>query len=233
MGERFLLRLMQLRVGPRVVRFFGVLQTILDGRKLFFKGFFGFLFFRAAFFSFQLTILAILSFLNFGSLSFFSLFRSNIISICFDVLFCFLLIFFVFINPFFVSFLFFVLLMEVGRTPYDLNERESELVSRYNIEYSGVGFTFLFLREYLGLLFAAVLLSQTFLSFQFGFLFFIVLIRRVLPRLKFFGVLRHSFGALNLFCFLFFVFSPDLFSPHTLFLASHTSALLLSHTPLF
>merc|ERR1712150_67369 len=128
------------------------------------------------------TFLVILSFLNFGSLSFFSLFRSNIMAICFDVLFCFLLIFFVFfvfINPCFVSFLFFVLLMEVRRTPYDLNEGESELVSRYNIEYSGVGFTFLFLREYLGLLFAAVLLSQTFLSFQFGFLFFIVLIRRV------------------------------------------------------
>merc|ERR1712235_28746 len=40
--------------------------------------------------------------------------------------------------------------MELRRTPYDLLERESELVSGYNIEYRGFGFTLLFLGEYSG-----------------------------------------------------------------------------------
>merc|ERR1719283_813046 len=40
-------------------------------------------------------------------------------------------------------------LLELGRTPFDLVEGESELVPRYNIEYAGFGFTLLFLREYM------------------------------------------------------------------------------------
>jgi NADH:ubiquinone oxidoreductase subunit H len=54
--ERFLLGLVQARTGPRVVRFFGLLQTITDGGKLFFKGFFGFLFFAALFFGLGLVL---------------------------------------------------------------------------------------------------------------------------------------------------------------------------------
>jgi len=46
--------------------------------------------------------------------------------------------------PLFLSFC----LMELGRTPYDLLEGESELVSGYNIEFGRFGFTLLFLREY-------------------------------------------------------------------------------------
>lgn len=38
--------------------------------------------------------------------------------------------------------------MEVGRTPYDLVERESELVSGFNTEFSGGIFTLFFLSEY-------------------------------------------------------------------------------------
>jgi len=37
--------------------------------------------------------------------------------------------------------------MELGRTPYDLLERESELVSGYNIEFGRFGFTLLFFRR--------------------------------------------------------------------------------------
>ena len=40
-------------------------------------------------------------------------------------------------------------LMEVGRTPFDLLEAESELVSGHTIESGRIGFTFLFLSEYL------------------------------------------------------------------------------------
>jgi len=40
---------------------------------------------------------------------------------------------------------------EVGRTPVDLVEGESELVSRFNTEYAGGVFVGFFLREYLSL----------------------------------------------------------------------------------
>jgi len=40
---------------------------------------------------------------------------------------------------------------EVGRTPVDLVERESELVSGFNTEYAGRVFVGFFLREYLSL----------------------------------------------------------------------------------
>merc|ERR1712131_434432 len=83
----------------------------------------------------------------------FSLFlRVVLVSISFDVVMCFyffsciyvLSSSFAFCLPLFISFC----LMELRRTPYDLLERESELVSGYNIEYRGFGFTLLFLGEY-------------------------------------------------------------------------------------
>merc|ERR1712170_247158 len=42
-------------------------------------------------------------------------------------------------------------LAELNRTPFDLLERESELVSRFNTEFRSRGFTLLFMREYLSL----------------------------------------------------------------------------------
>merc|ERR1712066_1006120 len=62
-------------------------------------------------------------------------------------------------------FLFFVALIEIGRTPFDLVERESELVSGYNIEFGRLRFTFLFLGEYLRLVF-----FRCFLLSYFAFL---------------------------------------------------------------
>jgi len=48
--------------------------------------------------------------------------------------------------------MFVILLCELGRTPFDLVERESELVSRFNTEYERKWFTILFLREYMMLI---------------------------------------------------------------------------------
>lgn len=59
--------------------------------------------------------------------------------------------------PHLVFVLFLVLLAETNRSPFDFAEGESELVSGFNVEYSGPGFVILFLSEYLSILFICVL----------------------------------------------------------------------------
>jgi len=56
-----------------------------------------------------------------------------------------------------VLLLFVVVLAESSRSPFDFAEGESELVSGYNVEYSGPGFVLLFLSEYLSILFLSYL----------------------------------------------------------------------------
>ena len=85
-------------------------------------------------------------------------------------------------------------------------EGESELVSRYNIEFGGFGFTLLFLGEYSGFFWILGLFSFIFRAgfFLGSFLFlFLVTIRAVLPRLKFVQVIKLSWGVLNLFIFIY------------------------------
>jgi len=56
--------------------------------------------------------------------------------------------------------LFVIVLAETNRSPFDFAEGESELVSGYNVEYSGSGFVVLFLSEYLSILFISFLVSS-------------------------------------------------------------------------
>jgi len=56
-----------------------------------------------------------------------------------------------------VLILYLVVLAETNRSPFDFAEGESELVSGYNVEYSGPGFVVLFLAEYLSILFISFL----------------------------------------------------------------------------
>nr|WBV74596.1 NADH dehydrogenase subunit 1 [Cordax unidentatus] len=50
-------------------------------------------------------------------------------------------------------------LAETNRTPFDLAEGESELVSGFNVEYSGGGFALIFLAEYCSILFMGMMLT--------------------------------------------------------------------------
>ncbi len=65
-----------------------------------------------------------------------------------------------------VGFLIFVTasLAELSRTPFDMPIAESELVSGYMTEYSGIRFTMFYLAEYAGLFAAAAIASTLFLG---------------------------------------------------------------------
>nr|YP_145516.1 NADH dehydrogenase subunit 1 [Asymmetron lucayanum]BAD72153.1 NADH dehydrogenase subunit 1 [Asymmetron lucayanum]BAV13729.1 NADH dehydrogenase subunit 1 [Asymmetron lucayanum] len=54
---------------------------------------------------------------------------------------------------------------ETNRSPFDLTEGESELVSGFNVEYSGGPFALFFLAEYANILFMNILSVVLFLSF--------------------------------------------------------------------
>jgi NADH:ubiquinone oxidoreductase subunit H len=57
-----------------------------------------------------------------------------------------------------------LMLIELGRAPFDFSEAERELVSGYNLEYGGVLFLILFLSEYGLLLRFSLVLSRLLLS---------------------------------------------------------------------
>ncbi len=110
----------------------------------------------------------------------------------------------------------------LNRTPFDLSEAESELVSGYNTEYSGMKFALLFIVEYALLFLVSIVfvslffggylspfgayvlpenlqpLEQTFwlLTKTFIVILFIILIRAALPRLRYDRLLEFSYKVL-------------------------------------
>jgi len=94
--------------------------------------------------------------------------------------------------------LFLVFLAETNRSPFDFAEGESELVSGYNVEYSGPGFVVLFLREYLSILFVSFLTATLscdghyFFSLTLCscFAFTFIWVRGTLPRFRYDQLMR-------------------------------------------
>nr|YP_009654679.1 NADH dehydrogenase subunit 1 [Hoplistodera incisa]QCI09208.1 NADH dehydrogenase subunit 1 [Hoplistodera incisa] len=86
-------------------------------------------------------------------------------------------------------------LAETNRSPFDFAEGESELVSGFNVEYSSGGFAFIFLSEYMNIIFMSLMTVIIFLGCDLWSLFFYVKImlvvfwfiwvRGVLPRFRY------------------------------------------------
>lgn len=105
---------------------------------------------------------------------------------------------------------FFSLIIERNRTPYDLAECESELVSGFNTEYGGLEFSMIFLGENLILIFNSIIVMIFFFNFQLWRIVFLTLLlifiwlRGAFPRFRLDSVMH--------ICWFFFLpFSINIF----------------------
>nr|YP_010600868.1 NADH dehydrogenase subunit 1 [Binodoxys communis]WAL07399.1 NADH dehydrogenase subunit 1 [Binodoxys communis] len=104
----------------------------------------------------------------------------------------YLMLFMMFSPP--ASMLFISMLAEINRTPFDLTEGESELVSGFNVEYSNSKFVLIFLAEYASIIFMMFIFTMMFLSMNIKLMFYltilflvflIIWIRITLPRIRY------------------------------------------------
>nr|AHA52535.1 NADH dehydrogenase subunit 1 [Homolobus sp. QL-2013] len=110
---------------------------------------------------FSITMLIMLMMINSFNLNLLMMFNKNY----FNKFLFFIPIIFILIS----------MLAEINRTPFDLSEGESELVSGFNVEYSSGKFILIFLAEYSSILFMMFLLS-IFILYKFNLFFFLFII---------------------------------------------------------
>ncbi len=103
---------------------------------------------------------------------------------------------------------------ELHRAPFDLPEAERELVSGYNTDYGAVGFILLFISEYANVVFVGQIMSVLWLhsfwwfgKIVFGCIFrgFILLLRAVLPRVRYNGLIEVCWKGFLPFTILWFL----------------------------
>lgn len=204
--ERTFLGAVQLRTRPIFVRLYGVIQTVVDRVKLLNKGirlnnFYARLFLGRVLIFLTLSNLIALSFYLIAGIivmyqgilvsnniySKIGRYRMILLSWRYDLVIILLLL----LIPMLIilPMIYYILSSEVRRTPVDLVEGESELVSRYNTEYAGREFVRFFLREYIILFLLLVYFIILYIPFLILWVIVAKLIRRSFPRYKYREVL--------------------------------------------
>lgn len=174
--ERKLLGGVQLRTRPANVRWWGVLQTVIDRLKLLNKpsainNKYSFIFlvlmlvisFIGNYYIIIVVMLSLIIILLQGIMisnniySKMGRFRLIVLAWGYDIVLLLVLL----VSPkivVLIIIIYFIFSCEVGRTPIDLIERESELVSGFNTEFSGGEFVGFFLGEYLRIIILLVMI---------------------------------------------------------------------------
>lgn len=192
--ERELLGGLQLRTGPVNL---GKLQTVIDGVKLLTKGsninIVGIIFIGSSFYLLSSSGLDMIFVLSVIAISFLSMvmgseniyaklrrLRILMLVLTFEIVIIILIL-----NDGLLPLciLIFCFMIDGGRTPVDLVEGESELVSRFNTEFGGLLFTCFFIGEMIVLIVFFVLLLPWY--GLIGRIFLLIITRGSWPRVKF------------------------------------------------
>nr|ABH05009.1 NADH dehydrogenase subunit 1 [Bombus ignitus] len=125
-----------------------------------------------------------------------------------------------------ISFMFFMyplylifiisMLIDLNRIPFDLIEGESELVSGFNLEYFSSLFVLIFLSEYMNIMFMSMILTVMFFGFNNWSLIFLlvymyhlillIMVRGVLPRIRYDILMKMCWFELLMFILLYSLF---------------------------
>lgn len=221
--ERKLLGRVQLRTRPNNVGYWGVLQTVMDGLKLLNKpsainNLYSFIFlvcilimsFMMNYYMIIVMMLALILLLlnriilSDNTYSKMGGFRLIVLAWGYDIVLLMILL----VAPksvLIVCIMYFIFSCEVRRTPIDLIEGESELVSRFNTEFSGREFVGFFLGEYLGIIILLVIVISTEIYILLMLYGVVIWVRRSYPRKKYTEIVISMWKYLVLFVVMLYL----------------------------